>query len=144
MKKIFAAVAVLFFAAAISAQTPKRSLTRHEAYFYANQATGWLKDHDNNVIKRTELVMMFLECDTIGRVTKINLMADNKEDSSLYGVLKKMKPDDFNNRQVNYGAREKVVILPVHSLSYWKDPKNYMEIMRLSFQSPFGTDDMSA
>jgi hypothetical protein len=139
-------VPLFFCACMIIFQTEiqgQKSLTRTEARFYAEAATGFLTVYDKNIIKKSETVMMFLETDTTGRVTKINLMADSQEKRSLYGVLKKMKPDDFNNQQVNPGAGNKVVIVPVFSLRYAVDKSNYMDKMRMPL-CPFNTTDTSA
>lgn len=86
---------------------------------------------------------MFLEMDTAGRVMKINLMANGQAKRSLYGVLRKMKPDDFNNQMINAGAGAKVVIVPIFSLRYTADKSNFMDKMRMPF-CPFNTTDTSA
>ena len=83
----------------------QKSLTSTEARFYAEAATSFLTVHDKTIIKKSEAVLMFLETDTAGKVTRINLMADSKEKRSLYGVLSKMKPDDFNSQQVKSGSQ---------------------------------------
>lgn len=124
-------------------QVVKRSFTRQEAYSYSNLVGKYLDTHDTNIITKTELVMMFLEMDTIGRVTKIHLLAENQEEKSLYGVLKGITPEYFNNKRVIYNAREKTIIFPVYSMMYWADKNNYLDKMRTPW-CPFFTEDMSA
>jgi hypothetical protein len=121
----------------------QKSLTSTEAHFYAEAAISFLTVHDNTTIKKSEAVLMFLETDTSGRVTKINLMADSKEKRSLYGVLRKMKPDDFNSQQVNPGAGDKVVIVPIFSLRYTADKSNYLDKIRMPLWA-FNAADSSA
>jgi hypothetical protein len=121
----------------------QKSLTRAEASFYAEAATNFLTVYDKKIVKKSEAVIMFLETDTAGRVMKINLMANSKEKRSLFGVLKKMKPGDFNNQQVNPGAKDKIVIVPIFSLRYSADKSNYMDKMRMPL-CPFNTTDTSA
>lgn len=137
---VFLFACLLFFQAEIQGQ---KNLTSTEAQFYAEAATTFLTVYDKNIIKESECVIMFLETDTTGRVMKINLMANSKEKHSLYEVLRKMKPDDFNKQMVNRGAMGKVVIVPVFSLRYSPDNLNYMDKMRMPF-SPFTTNDTSA
>jgi hypothetical protein len=127
----------------LNAQVVKRSLTRQEAYSYSNLVGNYLDANDTNIIKKTELVMMLLEMDTIGRVTKIHLMAENQEEKSLYEVLKGITPEYFNDKRVIYGARKKTIIFPIYSLTYWSDDKNYLDKMRTPW-CPFLTEDMSA
>ena len=121
----------------------QKSLTSTEARFYAEAATSFLTIHDKTIIKKSEAVIMFLETDTSGKVTRINLMADSKEKRSLYGVLSKMKPDDFNSQQVNPGASDKVVIVPIFSQRYTADKSNYLDKMRMPFWA-FNANDSSA
>ena len=137
---VFLCACMIIFHAEMRGQN---SLTSTEAHFYAEAATNFLTVYDKNIVKKSEAVIMFLETDTAGRVMKINLMANNQEKRSLFGVLKKMKPDDFNNQQVNSGARDKVVIVPIFSLRYSADKSNYMDKMRMPF-CPFNTTDTSA
>lgn len=137
---VFLCACLLIFHAEMRGQ---KSLTRAEASFYAEAATNFLTVFDKNIVKKSEVVIMFLETDTAGRVMKINLMANSREKRSLFGVLRKMKPDDFNNQQVNPRARDKVVIVPIFSLRYSADKSNYMDKMRMPI-CPFNTTDSSA
>jgi hypothetical protein len=121
----------------------QKSLKSTEARFYAEAATSFLTANDNNKIKKSEAVILFLETDTAGRVIKINLMANGKDKRSLYGVLRKMKPNDFNRRMVNPGARDKVVIVPIFSLRYTAEKSNYLDKMRMPL-SAFNATDSSA
>ncbi len=126
-----------------NAQTVKRTLTRQEAYSYSNLVGNFLDYNDTGTITKTELVMMFLEMDTIGRVTKIHLMAENQTEKSLYGVLKRITPAYFNDKRVIYAVREKTIIFPVYTLKYWEDKDNYLKIFRSPGHNPFNTNDIS-
>ncbi len=129
----------------LNGQTKKRTLTRQEAYSYSNLVGNFLDYNDTGAmaIAKSELVIMLLEMDTIGRLTKIHLLAESQEPKSLYGVLKKMTPAYFNDKRVIYAAREKTIIFPVYSMKYREDKDNYLDKMRPP-SCPFLTEDMSA
>lgn len=66
--------------------------------------------------RKSEAILMLLEVDSNGSISKIHLLADNNNIDSSYSILTRMKPENFTPEQ--FGKwKNKIINLPVYSLT---------------------------
>jgi len=96
-----------------------------------NIVDGFLQKTDDYCVgRKSEVILMILEMDSIGAVREIHLLADNKNIDSSYLILATMKSTDFGDVKF-ISWKNKTVNLIVYSLS----SVGYVDKSVINFQS---------
>jgi len=82
--------------------------------FYGNVAYTYLFNHDKySENRKAELIIMILETDHAGKVTAVNLLADEKNHDISYSIISMITAEDFNKDSVIKKYANKVIVVPI-------------------------------
>lgn len=86
--------------------------------------------------RSAEMLILFLESDSSGKINGIHILADQKNLGSTYNALKDISPQAFENWKVPL-FKNKVIILAIYTYSESQAKINYVDLMN---QNPFFID----
>ncbi len=95
-----------------------QSLSKNEIYDLQTILVKFLETHDTKLkdwnTRKQELVMLFLETDTNGRIGNLHLMADEKTKDSTYAILSRITVNDLKEWK-GTNCKNKVILVPISS-----------------------------
>jgi hypothetical protein len=115
MKKIFFHFIICQF---IVLSGSSQSLTKKEVYDVQNILVKLLEKRDakpkQDVSRKPELIIVFLETDSNGRVNNIHLLSDEKNKDSTFSILSNLIIDDFKEWR-STTCKGKIITIPLSS-----------------------------